>query len=101
MAGAYKARKEPGKAAELLFDARAEAEFEADPVMYAKILDLLRDILYGRGDYVQALEIKQEKYSLEQEFGLRAFIGAGFGGKRPGLPRRFSLQDAGRTLIAS
>ncbi|MCP4346832.1 MAG: hypothetical protein GY795_15055 [Desulfobacterales bacterium] len=76
MAKAYQVKKEPDKAAGLLFDARAEAEFEADPMLYVKILDLLRDILYDRGDYVRALEIKQEKYSLEQDFGLRAFIGA-------------------------
>jgi hypothetical protein len=33
--------------------------------------------LYDTGDYVQALQTRQEKYSLEHEHGLRAFVGAG------------------------
>ncbi|MCP4109424.1 MAG: AAA family ATPase, partial [Desulfobacteraceae bacterium] len=77
MAKAYRAMEEPDKAAGLLFDARDEGEFGTGPELYAEILDMLRDILYDKRDYIGALEAKQEKYSLEHEFGVRAFIGAG------------------------
>jgi WD40 repeat protein len=37
----------------------------------------LRSLYFERGDYLKAFEIKQERRSIEQQYGFRAFIGAG------------------------
>ncbi len=45
--------------------------------LFIKILDLLRRLYFQIRYYLESFQIKQEKYSFEQQFGLRAFIGAG------------------------
>ncbi|MCP4345291.1 MAG: PQQ-binding-like beta-propeller repeat protein, partial [Desulfobacterales bacterium] len=50
---------------------------ENDPQLYIKILGLLRHLCFEQKEYLRAFEIKQDIRSVEQEFGLRAFIGAG------------------------
>ncbi|OQY58782.1 MAG: hypothetical protein B6245_09945 [Desulfobacteraceae bacterium 4572_88] len=43
----------------------------------AMLLNLLHRIYFQQKHYLEAFQAKQERYSLEQEFGLRAFVGAG------------------------
>ena len=50
---------------------------EHDPPLYIRILESLRSLKFDAGEYLAAFEIKQEKQSLEQQYGLRAFVGAG------------------------
>jgi len=45
--------------------------------LYRDILQALRDGYFQQGNYLKAFEYKQQRRSLEQQFGLRAFIGAG------------------------
>jgi WD40 repeat protein/DNA replication protein DnaC len=49
----------------------------ADAEIFIGMLDLLRRIYFHKKKYWESFQIKQEKYSLEQQFGFRAFIGAG------------------------
>jgi len=48
-----------------------------DPPLYIRILESLRSLKFDRAEYLEAFEIKQEKQSIEQQHGLRAFVGAG------------------------
>ncbi|MDJ1185459.1 eIF2A-related protein [Roseofilum casamattae] len=50
---------------------------EHDPPLYIRILESLRSLKFQAGEYLAAFEIKQEKQSIEQQYGLRAFVGAG------------------------
>ncbi len=50
---------------------------ESDPKLYVRILDTLHDVYFAGARYLTAFQAKQEKYSLEQQFGFRAFVGAG------------------------
>ncbi|AFZ22944.1 WD40 repeat-containing protein [Cylindrospermum stagnale PCC 7417] len=45
---------------------------------YIKILNNLQLLLFQQKQYLQAFDIKLERRSIEQQFGLRAFIGAGW-----------------------
>ncbi|MBW4644006.1 MAG: ribosome assembly protein 4 [Goleter apudmare HA4340-LM2] len=44
---------------------------------YLEILDFLQQLYFEQREYLKAYEIKQQRRSIEQRFGLRAFIGAG------------------------
>lgn len=57
--------------------ARRESLPEHDPPLYIRILESLRSLKFNAGEYLEAFEIKQEKQSIEQQYGLRAFVGAG------------------------
>ncbi|WP_413173240.1 ribosome assembly protein 4 [Anabaena azotica] len=48
------------------------------PKLYVKILNLLQQLLFQQKDYLAAFNTKLESRSIEQQFGLRAFIGAGW-----------------------
>ncbi|QIR40962.1 ribosome assembly protein 4 [Tolypothrix sp. PCC 7910] len=48
-----------------------------DLKLYIQILDYLQRLYFEQQEYAQAYEIKQQQRSVEQQFGLRAFIGAG------------------------
>jgi len=48
-----------------------------DPLLYTRILEALRSLYYEQGDYLNAFETKREQRSIEQQYSLRAFIGAG------------------------
>ena len=65
------------KAADILEEALAQGEFESDPRLYIWIAELLHTLCAEQGEYLRAFRTKQEKHSLEQQFGFRAFIGAG------------------------
>uniref|UniRef100_A0A7C3ZI47 Novel STAND NTPase 1 domain-containing protein n=1 Tax=Planktothricoides sp. SpSt-374 TaxID=2282167 RepID=A0A7C3ZI47_9CYAN len=64
-------------ALENLETARRQSEPEYDLQLHLRILRTLRDFYFQRGDYASAFQIKQEQRSIEAQFGLRAFIGAG------------------------
>ena len=55
----------------------AKGDPEDNPQLYIEILEELRSLYYQQEQYVKAFDRKQERLSLEQQFGLRAFIGAG------------------------
>jgi WD40 repeat protein/tetratricopeptide (TPR) repeat protein len=57
----------------------AQASFnpQYDPTVYIRILATLRSLYFEQGNYLQAFETKQEQRSIEQQYGLRAFVGAG------------------------
>jgi WD40 repeat protein len=44
---------------------------------YLEILSLLQQLYFEQREYLQAYDIKQQQRSIEQQFGLSAFIGAG------------------------
>ncbi len=57
--------------------AKQEAIPDYHPQLYIRILEALRNLYFQLGEYLQAFHIKQEKFAVEQQYGLRAFIGAG------------------------
>lgn len=57
--------------------ARAESDPQYDPRQYTKILKMLRSLYFQQCRYREAFQIKQEQRSIEQQYGFRAFIGAG------------------------
>lgn len=57
--------------------AKARFHPEFDPTIYIRILEALRSLYFDQGQYLHAFESKQEQRSIEQQFGLRAFVGAG------------------------
>ncbi len=48
-----------------------------DVRLYLDILSFLQQLYFEQKEYLQAYKIKQQRRSIEQQFGLRAFIGAG------------------------
>lgn len=48
-----------------------------EPKLYIRFLDTFHDIAFAQGRYLQAFQTRQRQRSLEQQYGLRAFIGAG------------------------
>ncbi|MEH2048127.1 nSTAND1 domain-containing NTPase, partial [Nostoc sp.] len=48
-----------------------------DVRLYLDILRFLQQLYFEQKEYLQAYKIKQQRRSIEQQFGLRAFIGAG------------------------
>ncbi|MEH2406768.1 nSTAND1 domain-containing NTPase, partial [Nostoc sp.] len=48
-----------------------------DVRLYLDILKFLQQLHFEQKEYLQAYKIKQQRRSIEQQFGLRAFIGAG------------------------
>ncbi len=57
--------------------AQEEAIPDYHPQLYIRILDALQNLYFKSSKYLQAFHIKQEKFAVEQQYGLRAFIGAG------------------------
>ncbi|NMG07871.1 ribosome assembly protein 4, partial [Brasilonema sp. UFV-L1] len=50
---------------------------DSKPQLYLSLLINLRSLYLKEKQYLEAFKIKQERLSVEQQFGLRAFIGAG------------------------
>ena len=48
-----------------------------NPQLYIQVLEELRCVYFQQHRYLEAFNIKYEKNSLEQQYGFRAFIGAG------------------------
>jgi WD40 repeat protein/tetratricopeptide (TPR) repeat protein len=57
--------------------ARRESNPQYDPLLYIRILATLRSIYFEQGNYLEAFQVKLEQRSIEQQYGLRAFVGAG------------------------
>ena len=50
---------------------------DGDPHLYTRILELLRLLYFQNHQYLDAFQVKQKQRSIEQQYGLSAFIGAG------------------------
>ncbi|PZO36980.1 MAG: hypothetical protein DCF19_20055 [Pseudanabaena frigida] len=48
-----------------------------EPKLYIRFLDTLHDISFAQGLYLKAFQTRKKQRSMEQQYGLRAFIGAG------------------------
>lgn len=57
--------------------ARNTGDPQYDPLLYIRILETLQSHYFEQAQYLKAFEIKQEQKSIEQQYGLRAFAGAG------------------------
>ncbi|BAY12459.1 nSTAND1 domain-containing NTPase [Calothrix sp. NIES-2098] len=57
--------------------AKEECKPEYNPKLYIRILEELRNFYFEQHQYLTAFHLKQEQSSIEQQYGLRAFIGAG------------------------
>ncbi|ACC78809.1 hypothetical protein [Nostoc punctiforme] len=57
--------------------ARSESNPQHDPLLYIRILAKLRSLYFDQGNYLEAFQVKLEQRSIEQQYGLRAFVGAG------------------------
>ena len=65
------------EAIQTLESARRNANPRYDPHLYIRILRELRNLYFESGEYLNAFDIKQERQSVEQQYGFRAFVGAG------------------------
>ncbi|NJL62628.1 MAG: hypothetical protein HC903_13375 [Methylacidiphilales bacterium] len=61
----------------ILETARNDTKPQYDPQLYIGILGKLRDSYFQQGEYLVAFSIKQQQRSIQQQYGFRAFIGAG------------------------
>ncbi|CAD5956070.1 putative WD repeat-containing protein all2124 [Planktothrix rubescens] len=91
LAHAYQQLNQQQEAINILEKAKVRTKPHYDPDLYIKILQLLQDLYFQKGEYLMAYEIKQKRREIEQQFRLRAFIGAGRLGHiqsitNPGLP---------------
>jgi len=77
LASAQRHLNQTDRAIENLESARVQGEPQEDPLLYIKILKRLHQLYVELNDYLKAFRIKQEQHSLEQQYGFRAFIGAG------------------------
>ncbi|MCL1467184.1 eIF2A-related protein [Argonema galeatum] len=65
------------EAIETLETARTETKPQYDPELYISIVCELRNAYFQQCQYITAFQFKQEQYAIEQQYGFRAFIGAG------------------------
>jgi len=72
-----------------LKQASQEIAPQYDPELYIDILEKLRSLYFEQGQYLEAFKIKQNQRSIEQQYGFRAFIGAGHL-----HPQRYSINSA-------
>lgn len=64
-------------ASSLIESAIAKFNRHDEPRLYSRLLDTFHDIAFAQGRYLEAFQSRQNQRSLEQQYGLRAFIGAG------------------------
>jgi len=64
-------------AASLIASAIANFHSDYDPKLYIRLLDISHDIAFAQELYLEAFHTRKQQRSLEQQYGLRAFIGAG------------------------
>jgi WD40 repeat protein/tetratricopeptide (TPR) repeat protein len=60
-----------------LKSAQTVSDPQHDPILYIQILQELRDLCFAQGNYLEAFRIKQAQRRVEQQYGFRAFAGAG------------------------
>jgi tetratricopeptide (TPR) repeat protein len=68
---------QPQEAIRNLEAAREVGSPEYDTQLYLDILSHLQRLYFEQKEYLKAFEIKLERQSIEQQYGLRAFVGAG------------------------
>ncbi|MEB3826596.1 nSTAND1 domain-containing NTPase, partial [Phormidium sp. CCY1219] len=66
-----------GEAAVECLEKARDIDPQDNPPLYIEILEELRSLYYEKSEYRKAFQIKQERRSIEQQFGFRAFMGAG------------------------
>jgi WD40 repeat protein/tetratricopeptide (TPR) repeat protein len=59
-----------------LEQAKQESKPQYDPQLFIDILGELRSLYFEQGEYLKAFEIKQDKRSVEYQYGFQAFAGA-------------------------
>ena len=74
---AYKGLGETEQAIQTLEMAKDEVKESYDPPLYINILQALRQLYFDQEDYLKAFDTRQAYRSIEQQYGYRAFVGAG------------------------
>ncbi|MGA0201205.1 MAG: hypothetical protein ACO3NK_19180, partial [Prochlorotrichaceae cyanobacterium] len=69
--------EQPKDAIEQLEMARKVGDPQYDPKVYIQILRELRDLYFEQKSYLEAFQVREQYRSLERQYGLRAFVGAG------------------------
>ena len=64
-------------ASEQLAEALENSDHRYDAHRYIRLLRSLRSLYFEEGFYLEAFSIRQKRRSVEQQYGFRAFIGAG------------------------
>ncbi|NET59714.1 MAG: hypothetical protein F6K47_27260 [Symploca sp. SIO2E6] len=72
-----KLNPEPEAAIDCLEQGIKATKPESEPLTYVKLLEELRSLYFSQKQYLKAFEIKQTQQTIELQFQLRAFIGAG------------------------
>ena len=75
---------------------RAKPNLRENPRLYLEILEELRSLYFSGQDYLSAFKLKQEQQSIEQQCGLRAFLGTS-----SSPSRLLSHLDVSRIIAAS
>ena len=96
----YLQRQELDLAAKLIKTAIASFNLADEPKLYIRLLDTWHDIAFAQGYYLQAFQTRQQQRSLEQQYGMRAFIGAGMLQPKQ-LPSESNLTELDIRLAAS
>jgi WD40 repeat protein len=65
---------------------------------YIRLLKKLRKLYFEEGRYLEAFAIKQKQYSIEQQYGFRAFVGAG---RLHSQKKNNKLETVAQEIIAS
>ncbi|MBF2064298.1 MAG: hypothetical protein IGS39_07730 [Calothrix sp. C42_A2020_038] len=74
---AKKAHEQLDLASKALETALENSDYRYEVYKYIRLLRWLRDLYFESGRYLEAFTIRQKRRSVEQQYGLRAFIGAG------------------------
>ncbi|MEM9090323.1 MAG: hypothetical protein AAGC93_16430, partial [Cyanobacteria bacterium P01_F01_bin.53] len=77
LARAFLALEQSSLGIEQLEIARQVGDPQYDPQLYIQILKQLQALFFEQKQYLAAFELKQEYRSIERQYGLRAFVGAG------------------------
>ncbi len=75
---------------------RLKPNLRENPQLYLQILTELRSLYFSQQDYFSAFKLKKEKQSIEQQCGLRAFLGTSHSPSGP-----LSHLDISRIIAAS
>ena len=81
------------KAINLLEKSCSEKNYECDPDLYNQILTLQTDLYFAQKQYVKSFRKKMKRQSLQQQFGFKAFIGAGRLKARRRINRTSSIES--------
>ncbi|MEM8804457.1 MAG: phosphoenolpyruvate carboxylase [Cyanobacteria bacterium P01_G01_bin.38] len=57
--------------------AKTSSNPQYDPLLYIRILDVLRQVYFAQKEYLKAFNIKEFSQAIKQQYGFLAFIGAG------------------------